>query len=108
MMDDKQALLTTLRQQLNIANTLNCNVHRYQGDFLIDADVALARTSAANDLYMAHMTTNVRPLFVQLGKLLTKEGVNLAYSSEARSDEESYLLSAERWYQAHFLTGLMW
>lgn len=107
--EDIKMLLTELRLELNLLNTLNCNVHKYQGDFSVGRELAETRTRAADALYLAQLQTHVEPLFAKLGRLLVKKRMITAggYPDRLVEDDEFALL-ARRWYQEHYLTGIMW
>lgn len=109
MDDDIKRLLTELRHELNTLNTLNCNVHKYQGDYSVEQDVALKHTEATQALYLAHLQGKVQPLFVELGKLVEKTG-GLAWGVDyiRLRDDAEYASAARRWYQANYQTGVMW
>lgn len=104
-----QRLLTELRHELNLLNTLNCNVHLYQGDFSIDQVEAEKRTSAATDLYLAQLRVKVNPLFIELGKMvISLDLVPFTELPQTLIDDADYASMARRWVQDKYSTGVMW
>jgi hypothetical protein len=106
---DLKTLLTELRQELNLLNTLNCNVHMCQGDFAMEQDVALKRTEATQALYLAHLQQKVTPLFVKLGRTLEQRN-RLTWGSDfvKLAEDADYASAARRWYQDNYSTGILW
>ena len=104
-----QRLLTELRHELNLLNTLNCNVHLYQGDFSIARDEAEKRTASAMDLYLAQLRIKVNPLFIELGKMVIKlDLVSFMELPQTLIDDADYASLARRWVQDKYSTWICW